>query len=384
MNCTLMHKNIPVVDVYISEDSGTVEGVGTVHNLRHLPVGTIDMAGEEKGKPSRYRLDAWWTGRSIPASRGGLEFALTTLGFHSAPMLSLKCYGLSLSDQYWIRPENSGLQWSDINFFENNFSKDVGELLFGREPIDSEHISLMSPDSTSDGWLKKKWVIVEGKRLLMKGGSGDFQQEPLNELIACAVMRRLGIDYVPYTLTFEDGKPYSLCETFVTPETELISAHHVFRAKKWTEEDSIHTHLLRCVGELGIPDVPTAIDKMLILDYIIANTDRHFGNFGFIRNAETLEWLGFAPIYDSGTSLWHNTRFVGQERESKSFEGTHKEQIQLVRDLNWFDYSALRGIEEECIEILSKSDRIDEERRIAIGRAVEERVRAIEQMRTAR
>jgi len=27
-------------------------------------------------------------------------------------------------------------------------------------------------DNSSDGWLKKKWIIVSGERLLMKAGSG--------------------------------------------------------------------------------------------------------------------------------------------------------------------------------------------------------------------
>lgn len=58
--------------------------------------------------------------------------------------------------------------WHDINFFENDFSKDVGEILFGHQPANQAHLNLMSPDNTSDGWLKKKWVIADGKRMLMK------------------------------------------------------------------------------------------------------------------------------------------------------------------------------------------------------------------------
>jgi len=38
-----------------------------------------------------------------------------------------------------------------------------------------------------------------------------------------------------------------------------------------------------------IPGASMAIDKMLVLDYIISNEDRHYNNFGFIRNADTLE-----------------------------------------------------------------------------------------------
>ena len=63
------------------------------------------------------------------------------------------CYGLSLSDQYWIRPENSDLEWAKINFFSNSFSEDIGTLLFGGK-VESGKPDLISPDSTSDGRLK--------------------------------------------------------------------------------------------------------------------------------------------------------------------------------------------------------------------------------------
>ena len=381
MNYTLMHKNIPVVDLVIDEDGGFIDEVGRIHHEAHLPLGTVAVSGREEGKLSRHLLNNWWSGRTIPASRNALQRTLLELDACTSSSLSLKCYGLSLSDQYWVCPENSGLEWSKINFFQNDFSPDMGELLFGKEFADRSRINVVSPDNTSDGWLEKKWIIVDGKRLLMKGGSGDYQ-EPLNEVVACAVMKRLGIPYVPYTLTFEGDRPYSLCETFVTPDTELIPSHHVTKTKPWAQDDSLYTHLLRCVGDLGIPNVPLALDKMLVLDYIIANIDRHHSNFGFLRNAETLEWYGLAPLYDSGTSLWHNTRSVGRAPKSRTFEGTHEEQIRLVRDFSWFDLSALEGLKDECIEILSKSGYMDEERGIAIGNAVEERANSIEQMRT--
>ena len=55
---------------------------------------------------------------------------------------------------------------------------------------------------------------------------------------------------------------------------------------------------------------------MIVLDYVIANEDRHFNNFGVLRNAETLEWLGFAPIYDSGSSLGYD-KMPAQMRSEK-------------------------------------------------------------------
>ena len=381
MNCTLMHKNTPVVDIQIAEDIGVIIETGTLHNPAHLPIGTVIMCGNNKGKISRKTLNDWWAGRSIPTSRDGLKDVVLGVGERLTSVLPIKCFGLSLSDQYWICPKNTDLIWSDINFFENDFSKDVGEMLFGKIPDDLGNLNLVSPDGTSDGWLKKKWVIIDGKRMLMKGGSGFFRQEPFNELVACAIMKRLEIAHTPYNLVFDKDMPYCLCETFVTPETELVPALRILETRKRNNQDSDYTHLLRCADDLGIPNVELELEKMLVVDYIIANTDRHYNNFGFIRNVETLKWHGFAPIYDSGTSIWHDSNVGVNPCKSKPFRAAHDEQIKLVRDFSWFNSSVLSGIEDECFEIFSQSKHLDEPRQAALARAVCSRVKKIEQMK---
>jgi len=368
-----MHKNTQVADLIIDEESGIIIKIGHIHNPAHLPIGTTWVSGPDTGKPERKKLNDWWVGRSIPASRENIQAALLQMHMLQTTELLSKCYGLSLSDQYWICPIGSGLEWADINFFENTFSHDVGNILFGHEPNNDEHINLMSPDNTSDGWLRKKWITIDGKRLLMKGGSGPYQQEPLNELIACAVMKRLGISHVPYSLTFYDELPYSLCETFITPKTELVPAWRVIQVLQRDNRDSAFTHLLRCAEALNIPNVASSIEKMLVLDYIIANTDRHYNNFGFIRNAETLEWYGVAPIYDSGTALWHDTQFVGRAPNSKPFRSAHTEQIKLVKDFSWFDQHTLNDLECEVAKILATSVLIDERRCAALVSAIKSR-----------
>ena len=197
------------------------------------------------------------------------------------------------------------------------------------------------------------------------------------------LMKRLGIDHIPYTLIFENDTPYSLCETFITSETELVPAWRILETRKRNNQDTGLTHLLRCAEDLGIPNIESSLKKMLVLDYIIANTDRHYNNFGFVRNAETLKWHGLAPIYDSGTSLWHDTHVGVNPCKSKPFRTTHDEQIKLVSDFSWFDINALAGVGDECLEIFSQSKHLDESRQIALVRAIENRIRAIEQMRVA-
>ena len=117
---------------------------------------------------------------------------------------------------------------------------------------------------------------------------------------------------------------------------------------------------------------------MITLDYIIANEDRHLTNFGFVRNAETLVWLGVAPLFDCGTSLWHNALDTGEPRKCQPFAKTHEEQIKLVSDFSWFNAGALKGLRQEIVEIFFKSLVVDENRAKAIADAVLDRADVIE------
>jgi len=357
----------------IDEGAGTIIELGELHAPERLPVG-VPCTGDTV---DRITLNSWWLGRSIPASRSGLRGALDALQITAPQLLLTKCYGLSLSDQYWVNPEGSGLKWEDVNFFDNSFSEDVGNILFGEVP-DKDEFNLMSPDNTSDGWLKKKWIIADGKRQLIKSGSGTTRQEPYNEVLASEVMRRLDIPHVPYKLMLIDEYPYSVCEDFITSETELISAWYITQVHNKPNHVSSYQHYLDCCKALGIPGMSDAIDKMLTLDYLIVNDDRHLNNFGAIRNANTLEWIGAAPVFDCGTSMWCSepTAMIRPiaKQPSKPFRSNHAEQIKLVSSFKWLDIKALSGIDEEFREILKDSVTIYDTRRSTLCFGLRKRV----------
>ena len=375
MQYTLMHKNIPVLEMVLDDASCTISQVAEIYHAAHVPIG-ISM---RNGVLDRSALNAWWRGRSIPASRQGIRQALETLRIGYTQQLLEKSYGLSLSDQYWIRAKHSDLQWDDINFFQNSFSDDIGDILFGKKLSGDEGISLMSPDNTSDGWLKKKWTIIDGKRCLIKGGSGAIQQEPYNEVIASCLMDRLQVSHVAYRLILQKDYPYSVCEDFITPDTELVPAWYIVQTLKKENHHSSYQHYLRCCAELGIPEIQHALDQMLVVDFLLANEDRHFNNFGVIRNAETLKWVGAAPIYDTGTSLWFSTptkliHSTAANLPSKPFRDTHIEQIKLVSSFDWINFNALRDFGDEVRALLSDSLFIDHERGDKLADAIERRI----------
>ena len=382
LKCILMHKRAPVAEIELDDTTGLIQRINTVYSPEHLPVGVP----VRNGIAERTALNEWWTDRSIPASRSGVREALETLEIASTKMLLVRCYGLSLSDQYWICPEGSNLTWDAINFFEHDFSDDIGDVLFGAVRK-ANVLDFSSPDNTSDGNLKKRWKIVQGKRCLVKGGSNPFRQQPFNEVIAARIMERLEIPHVPYTLTWNNGAPYSICEDFVTEDTELIPAWRIMKTRKKSKNDSAYQHFISCCEALGIQGSVHFLDRMIVLDYIIANEDRHLNNFGVLRHAETLEWLRFAPIYDSGSSLGYDKmpRQMRLEKEilCKPFKKTHAEQIQLVSDFSWIDFEQLADVDdliESTLTAEGAEEYMDEIRIQAIIDATEHRIGKLAQL----
>ncbi|MDR2140951.1 MAG: excisionase [Deltaproteobacteria bacterium] len=379
MNYFLMHKSTPVIELDINENHATIDGVGEVFNPEHIPIGIKIDSVNPKSEP----LNIWWTSRSIPASRDGLREALEALRISSPEFLLTKCYGLSLSDQYWVKPFDQPLEWKDINFFDNGFSEDIGNVLFGKIPT-SEKLNLMSPNNTSDGRLRKKWILADGKRQLLKGGETPYYQEPLNEVIASEIMRRLNIAHTPYFITWEGNTLLSVCEDFISRDTELVSAWQILATEDPPERPRLYQHFLDLCVAFGIPKPREAMERMIVVDFLIANEDRHLNNFGAIRNADTLEWLGFAPIFDCGASLWHQKleNFIDPlgVQFCKPFRETHAEQIDLVTDFDWLDFKSLSGIEEEFSSLLEHSPYISQKRREVLGQALLARTRALQEV----
>ena len=383
---SLMHKNIVVADIEIDEAMGAITQIYDVYEKEHLPIGVMRL---EYGREivDRLNLNQWWVYRRIPSRRMGISDAVDILGF-SPQQLVTESWGLSLSDHYWLRPcddefSNTAL-YENVNFFDNDFSEDMGDILL-RLKDSADEINYWSPDNTTDGNLMKRWKNIDGKRCLIKSGALPNTQQPFNEVIASKIMDRLGIDHVPYFLTWINDEPYSVCEDFVTKDTELISAWRIMHLRPKANHENEYMHLVNICKDIGV-DIVSALDRMIVLDYIIANEDRHFNNFGLLRDANTLEWLGAAPIFDSGTSLWYDRltpRISSSSVNCKPFKKTHGEQLKLASSLEWFDASKLDGIEDEILEVFSDDKvarYIDTERAKTIAAEVRNRIETVESM----
>ena len=342
MKYILMHKNIQTLSFEIDSD-GMTGNIESIINESHAPIYIL----KNKFLTPNNALRDWWKTRAIPASRENLPETLSYLNIRNSQILMLKHYGLNLSDHYWVATEEllaNGIRWEDINFFQNDFSSDIGDALFGNySQSKNMSFSFDSPDSSSDGELKKKWIINNGTRYLLKGGRKTFQQEPFNEVLFSKICDELNISHVPYKLVKKrNNQFYSSCPCMVDENTELISAWELFNTATKTNSMSYFEQFSEGMKNCNFnfdEKAKQALSVMFTLDYLVANTDRHFKNFGFIRDANTLEWKGIAPIYDTGNSMFYDDSLynlknpklrTAEKIKAKPFNSNHKKQLALI------------------------------------------------------
>ena len=122
----IMCGNHPVLAFEYDPESGRACSSGEVLDPMRLP---LEFTTHGKSALYAKRIDEWWKSRAIPSTRDGIRRVLESLGAASTGELLDRTYGLSLSDQYWVRHEDDPVEWKDINFFDNPFDEALGEIL---------------------------------------------------------------------------------------------------------------------------------------------------------------------------------------------------------------------------------------------------------------
>lgn len=270
---------------------------------------SVRYAPESK---KRNEFEQWICHRIMPCSRDFVNPLLNVIG-HDTLQNSLCSFGLNLTDGYWFKSTSDTSTWEDVNFNRNPFPYDIGNFAFG---IEMDHPDLYSPDLTTNGIVQKAWRIKEGTRILVKGGRKPNYEEPLNEVAATKIMEEIClVPFVKYSLLSINGHYYSACENFVPDNLILVPANDIYRTAEKSDFMTVDTHIRERCDFFQIPGYKEFFDNLYYVNYIINNTDCHLGNYGFLYDIDTLRFVGPAPIYDPGTSMWGQDRQMPCEEE---------------------------------------------------------------------
>jgi hypothetical protein len=354
-----MNKNTEILDAEYQTSLAVFTKIIEVKNINYAPLILKKTYNQNVEEKFIVELSNWFKGRGIPSWRDKLDILLARLNLSTPEELLDKAFGLSLSDQYWIKPVDSDIKYDDINFFDHDFdSAEFLEATFSNtgKSITSED-SLRTPNNTTDGMLKKSWIIENGKRYLLKGGYKNDIMQPFNEVLASRICERLGFNHVTYTLDVVKEKVVSKCECFINKDTELVTAYQIMNGKEKRQNSEDYEEYINILKNNGIENVREKLENMYILDFLMLNEDRHLNNFGIIRNVNTLKWLDLAPIFDNGQSF--NIVDLAQDELVVNVNGRFfynvdefDNIITVVKDLSRIDISKLDGIVEEFDDLL--------------------------------
>lgn len=276
-----------------------VEILSTNKECNHLMPLDMECTGEGILK--------WLERRVIPKNRTFVDQILKTLGLSHNDTKGIidVCKGLSLNDSYWIVPEGFEGTFEQYNLYDNRFSEMLALVAYTGAG-QTKQVFTTSPELTTNGMLPKAWRFIEGDGIyLYKGGTSGASnagREPFCEYYASQIAEVMGLNAVHYDLEKWKGITASKCKLFTDKDTSFVPIGRIVKAGG----------IQKCLDyydKMG-KDFSEQIRSMLVFDALIYNEDRHFGNFGILRDNHTGKIVAPAPIFDNGSSLFC---FAGRE-----------------------------------------------------------------------
>lgn len=296
MTYEIRHFDTPLIRFSATEDSSFPEiKIIWVNNAKKnlLP---IDLQLSEVG------IAKWLKHRLIPKNRAYVHNFLSKCGLSiNRPMSIIKVSkGLSLNDCYWVVEEGFTGTFAQFNLYENRFSQILALIAFTGYGSSIRTSLASCPEFTTNGMLPKCWRRIGGKPKLYKGGTSGASNtgnEPYSEFYAYQIAQIMNISAIPYNLSKWKGELCSTCDLFTSKKYSFLPAGRIITSGGMKAVRSYYENL----GSSFV----NALNDMIVLDALIFNTDRHYGNFGFLIDNETNQIASPAPLFDHGNSLFN-------------------------------------------------------------------------------
>lgn len=267
----------------------------------------ILYVNEEKKALFPYGLDItpdgitkWLRQRNIPKNRAYVNEILSAYGLAANDLSGIidVCKGLSVNDSFWVVSSDFQGTFKEYNLYQNPFSDVLALVAYTGYSTSIKELST-SPEFTTAGMLPKAWRRINNKIYLYKGGTKGYANagmEPYSEFYAAQVARKMGLNHVTYGLEKWKGILASTCELFTDIDTAYVPIGTIVTSGGI---DAVSDYYIG-MGEEYFEEFAS----MLVYDALIINEDRHYGNFGLLRDNKTGRFKTCAPIFDNGYSLF--------------------------------------------------------------------------------
>lgn len=217
----------------------------------------------------------WCASRILTLDRKYAKAILGSIGVMQAvtdrdrAKIALSYHCVSLTDVFWVKASDENLCFDKINLYENHLDNAFIDIaLRGRQyTVQNE---CLARDLSTDGCFPKAWRRAEDGFWLLKDGESDAVER---ELLASRICRCFDVSQVLYEEEFFDGERVSASSNMTSPAYSIVSME-AFTIYAQNHDIDTESYILK-------------LDRhnyymMNIVDYLVGNTDRHWGNWGVL------------------------------------------------------------------------------------------------------
>lgn len=344
----LMHKNDQTASLILDDTTNQIEGYQSMQADKAPFLGTCDLT----------KIRKWWQMRAVPASRKTMQDMIRRAGYLNSSEYLAKNLAISVTDAYWICPINSNLEYEDVKLTNLTYVN------VDKVPLHSD--TSYDVNASLGGQMDKYWDLNFRPPVLVKKATTHFGQQAANEVFATILhtMQKTDIPFVSYRAErAEDGGLLCKCKAFTSDRKEFVPAYEVLHSEKIPNNMNYYQSYINiCVKHgLDLDVIQRFMDYQTLTDFLLSNEDEHLCNFGVLRDPDTLEFLGPAPIFDSGNSMFYQddrkTPYKRSEllkRPITSFYATEEKMLSNVKDANVVDLDRLPSVD-QAMEFYTKA-----------------------------
>ena len=233
---------------------------------------------------------SWLEGRAIDSHRANSRLLkkVLRLANRDDANTALAVNAVTITDNYWFKTDDESLTWNEVKFNENVFDT----LALKGDPDSFNQKPSRTPELTNIGSFEKCWRLLDGKWWMYKSGNNN---QIFSELFICNLGKTLGFNMADYE--YDDG--YVKTKDFTDGRVNFEPICSVMGDNEDYSDN--FDYFMTLSKEIAVDYL-----KMLYLDSVCYNMDRHTNNYGLLRDVEPGKFISLAPKYDIIIALMAN------------------------------------------------------------------------------